>query len=162
MGHPSFVCFVYFVVTPTSTVSPPPALPQPSWFTRHWRWFVPVLAMAAGLFFYGFFSLVSSVMKNSEVHQLALARVQASPAVAAALGTPITEGFLVKGNIHVSGPSGQAQLEIPIQGPKDSATIYVAAEKSKGEWHFEYLVVQPAHSKTRLDLLETKPAPGRQ
>ena len=141
-------------------MSQPPALPPRTWLSRHWKWIVPALALAAAAFLYGFVCLVTGVMKTSDAYQLALARAQESPAVMAALGTPITEGFLMKGNIHVSGPSGQAQLEIPIRGPKGGATIYVAAEKTKGVWHFEYLIVQTNGDEKRFDLSDP-PAPRR-
>ena len=91
-------------------------------------------------------------MKSSEAYQLAVTRAQASPAFVAALGTPITEGFLVFGNIHTTPTAGQAQLEIPLHGPRAAATLYVVAEKSAGSWHFEYLTVQVTGSKTRIDL----------
>lgn len=115
--------------------------------------------MVVAAFFYGFFSLVSGFMKSSEPYQLALARVRASPAVVEALGTPIAEGFFVMGNLHVSGPAGQAQFEIPLRAPKGRATIYVAARKSAGVWRMELLVVQLEASRQRIDLLEKQPPP---
>ncbi len=140
------------------STSAAPNQPARPWLSRHWLWFVPTMAVAAAVFLLGFFVVVTGNVKSSEVHQLALARVQASPAVAVALGTPLTEGFLVKGNVHVSGPSGQAQLEIPLQGPKGSATVYVAAEKTKGVWHFGFFTVQPAGARDRIDLSDPQGA----
>lgn len=139
---------------------PPPLLPprQPYWLGRNWRWFVPVLVLVVAGFFYGFFSFVIGVMKSSDAYQLAVARAQASPAVIAALGTPITEGFFVSGNIHVTPTAGQAQLEIPLRGPRGAATLFVAAQKSAGTWHFEHLVVQPENSRARIDLSDAPAA----
>jgi hypothetical protein len=42
----------------------------------------------------------------------------------------------------VSGPSGNANLAIPIAGPKAKATIYVQGVKSVGQWSFPSLVVE--------------------
>ena len=69
-----------------------------------------------------------------------------------AIGTPIKEGMFVSGNTHVDGASGNADLSIPISGPKGKATIYAAATKFAGKWTYDKLVVQPA-SGDQIDLL---------
>jgi hypothetical protein len=130
----------------------PPLPHQPDWLGRNWRWFVPALVVALAGFFYGFFSLIIGVTKSSDAYQLAVVRAKASPTVIAALGTPITEGFFVSGNIHVTPTAGQAQLEIPLSGPKDTATLYVTAQMTAGVWHFDYLVVRTNRAKIRIDL----------
>jgi Cytochrome oxidase complex assembly protein 1 len=43
------------------------------------------------------------------------------PAVIEALGSPIKEGFFVSGNTNVNGASGEANLSIPISGPREKA-----------------------------------------
>ncbi len=143
-------------------MSQPPPLPTnvpPAWFARHWKWFVPVLALATAAVILGFFWFVISVVKQSDAYQIAVARARASPGVVEALGTPITEGFLVLGNIHVTNSAGLAQLEFPLHGPKGEATVYVAAEKAEGVWHFEYLVVEIASSHARIILSDPAPPP---
>ena len=98
-------------------------------------------------------------MKSSDVYKEALARAKASPAVAEALGTPIKAGYFTSGNINVSGPSGDAELSIPISGPKGQATIYLEARKSAGEWAFSLLEVEIVETKERIDLLQALTAP---
>ena len=71
--------------------------------------------------------IVFSAMKSTDVYKDALARAQANSAVIEALGSPIKEGFLVSGNTNVNGAAGEANLSIPISGPKGKGTIYVAA-----------------------------------
>ena len=132
------------------------ALPRPQ---RHRPWLVPAVVMGGVLLFCGLMALMFSVfvgaMKSSEAYTGALARTRAAPVVVAALGTPIEAGFFVTGTIHVSGPTGLAELEIPVHGPKGRATIYVEAAKRTGEWHFDHLIVQVERTGERLDL-----APG--
>jgi hypothetical protein len=86
-----------------------------------------------------------------------MVQVRASAAVSAALGTPIKEGFFTSGSVNVSGPSGKAELAIPISGPKGSATVYVEAAKSMGQWSFSKLVVAIEGGEegrnSRIDLL---------
>ena len=76
-----------------------------------------------------------------------------------ALGSPITEGFLVSGNTNVDGASGEANLSIPITGPKGNGTIYVAARKSLGQWNYSGLVVEIAKTHQRINLLQS-PTPN--
>jgi hypothetical protein len=140
----------------TDQLAPPPLPRPPDWFGRNWKWFVPFLVLVAAGVFAGVFAAILGVMKSSDAYQGAMARAGAAPAVTAALGTPVTPGFWVSGNIHVSGPSGQAQLEFPLKGPRGAATIYVEAHKSAGEWRYDTLVVQVTGTRQRIDLLAAK------
>ena len=92
-------------------------------------------------------------MKSTDVYKSALARVVAHPSIIEALGSPIKAGFLVSGNTDVNGASGQANLSIPISGPKGKGTVYVAAVKSLGEWNYSGLVVEIEKTHRRIDLL---------
>jgi hypothetical protein len=97
--------------------------------------------------------IVFSAVKSTDVYKDAFARARAHPAVIEALGSPITEGFLVSGNTNVNGASGEANLSIPIAGPKGNGTIYAAARKSLGQWNYSGLVVEIANTHQRIDLL---------
>jgi hypothetical protein len=136
-----------------------PATPRPNWWTRNWKWFVPTGCLTiVGLFvvFAGSIALiVFSAMKSTDVYKEALARAKANPAVIDALGSPITEGFLISGNTNVNGASGEANLSIPISGPNGKGTIYVAANKSLGRWSYSGFVVEIAKTHQRIDLLRS-------
>ena len=93
-------------------------------------------------------------MKSTDVYKDALARARVNSAVIEVLGSPITEGFLISGNTNVNGASGEANLSIPISGPKGKGTIYVAANKSLGRWNYTGLVVEIAKTHQRIDLLQ--------
>jgi len=137
-----------------------PLTPRPNWWMRNWKWFVPAgccLSMLA-LFvaFVGSIALiVFSAMKSTDVYKDAVAQARVNSAVIEALGTPITEGFLVSGNTNVNGASGEANLSIPISGPKGKGTIYVASSKSLGRWHYSGLIVEVAKTHQRIDLLQS-------
>jgi hypothetical protein len=109
-----------------------------------------------GGFVLAIMSFVSAMMKSSDAYKQALTKAKESPAVLYALGTPITEGYFTSGSINVSGPSGSADLAIPISGPKGEATIYVEARKSAGEWTYSALVVQIGTTHQRINLLQGK------
>jgi hypothetical protein len=133
---------------------------EKEWYERNKKWAVPVgclvaIAVIAG-FFGGMFFIAFSAIKYSGVYVESLKMAHASPAVVQALGEPIEEGFLVFGSIHVNGPSGEADISIPITGPKGSGTIYAVATKSAGIWRFELLEVDIKGSEDRIDLLDDK------
>lgn len=144
----------------------PPPLPSTrsgGWWQRHWKWAVPALGVLGLSLFAAFVLLIVSavfgMVKSSDAYKLALQRVQANPAATAALGTPIHEGWLVMGNIQVNGPSGAANLQIPVSGPAGEGDVFVEATKSAGAWNFKTLVLQLDDGGRRIDLLDEAPSP---
>ena len=133
-------------------------LPEKNWWGRNWKWFVPVGCLSIIVLFAGFvvliLTLVFGMMKSSDVYKVGVAEAQAHPVVQEVLGLPIETGLFVSGNINTSGPSGEANLSIPISGPRGEGTIYVVAEKSAGQWEFSTLVVEVTETRQRIDLLE--------
>jgi Cytochrome oxidase complex assembly protein 1 len=145
-------------MTPEESALSPPPLPRRNWFGRNWKWLLPsgclfVFLLAIG-FAAGIFFLVVGVMKESGAYKIAVTRARENPAVIEALGTPITEGWLPSGSAHSVGPGGDANLAIPIRGPKGKATIYVAAMEVVGIWHFNTLAVEIEATHQRIDLNE--------
>jgi len=140
-----------------------PATSTPNWWKRNWKWFVPLGCFSVALLFLAFVGsilvIVFSAMKSTDVYKEALGRAKADPAVIAALGSPIKDGFLLSGNTNVNGASGESNLAIPITGPKGKGTIYVSAKKSLGQWNYSGLVVEVGQTHERIDLLQ-KPAPS--
>ena len=137
--------------------SPAAPAPRPGWWSRNWKWFVPVgcLTMIAlvVVFFAGIMLIVFGAMKSSDAYKTAVARAKANTEVVAALGTPIDEGMFVSGKTNVDGSSGEANLTIPISGPKGSAKIYAVATKRAGRWSYSTLEVAIDGREDRIDLL---------
>jgi hypothetical protein len=106
---------------------------------------VGLIAAIGGLAFFG--------LKQADAYKLALERAQHNPAVIAALGEPIEAGLLVSGSVNISGPTGSADISIPISGPEGKGTIYVVATKSAGQWEFSTLEVEIHATGERIDLL---------
>src|SRR5438128_322915 len=131
-------------------------MPQPNWFGRNWKWIVPVGCLLPVLFAGGcalaIFFFVTGIMKQSDAYKIALARAQANPAVIEAIGSPISQTGIVSGNSNVNGPTGEANLSIPLSGPKGKATLYVEARKSADIWFFQTMVVKIAKTGERIDL----------
>jgi hypothetical protein len=133
-----------------------------NWFARNWKWAAPTgcLLMVAlvGAFIGTIFFFVFSMMKSNDAYQHSLETARHNPAVVAALGQPIEDGWLVSGNFEESGGAGQANFSIPISGPKGSGTLYVEAKKSAGAWNYSNMVLQVDGSGKRIDLLQALPA----
>jgi hypothetical protein len=96
--------------------------------------------------------VVFGAMKQSDAYKMAVARAKADPRVTSALGTPIEEGWYLSGNTNVNGSSGDADLSIPISGPKGKGTIYAVATKSGGQWSYSKLQVKIDSSGETIDL----------
>lgn len=82
-----------------------------NWWSRNWKWVLPVGCLAPLLVCGGLVTLivvlVFGVIKSTDVYQDSLTAVRADPQLQAELGTPIEAGFLVTGSIEISGSSGQ-------------------------------------------------------
>ena len=128
--------------------APPP--PPRNWWQRNWKWVVPTgcLAMLA-LFVLSFFT----VFRHTDVFREAVARAEASPQARAELGEPIREGWWVMGRVRMTGPSGYANLSIPLKGSRKDGTLYVVARKSAGIWQYDTLEVAVEGRPGRISLL---------
>jgi len=135
--------------------------PQPSWWGRNWKWVVPVGCLTPLIVCGGLISLivmlVFGVLRNSEVYEQSLARVQGHPEVQAALGTPLEPGLLVTGSINITGSSGHAEISYPVAGPRGSATVHAAADLTAGTWVFTSIVVEPDDGAGAIELTATLP-----
>jgi len=128
-----------------------------SWFARNALWVVPVgcigllgaLAAFAGLVL----TIVMGSIKSTDAYREAVDRAKSSPQVQAALGEPVKAGWLVSGKVSVSGPSGDADLSVPLSGPKGTGTLYVTARKRTGHWQYEVLEVGVEGRPQRIDLM---------
>jgi hypothetical protein len=100
------------------------------------------------------FMLISGQVKSSEVYVEALSAARSDADLTEDIGKPIEDGLFPGGSFQISGPSGYAEISIPISGPRGSATVYGVAEKSIGEWSFTDLIVEVEGSGHRINLLD--------
>jgi len=136
----------------------PTAPPRRNWWQRNWKWFVPTgcltLIALAVAFVAMIVVVVFGAMKSSDAYRIAASRARNDERVVRAIGKPMSEGLFVSGHTNVNGGSGQADLEIPISGPKGKAKIYAVATKSAGEWVYSKLVVRVESTGETIDLNE--------
>ena len=138
----------------------PPQPPQRGWWSRNWKWalpvgcLLPILLCGGGflVFFFVIYGAVTGAIKNSDAYQEGMARARANPEVVAALGEPIESGWLISGSINVEGSGGNVDVSIPISGPKGSGTLYVVGTRSAGRWQYSRMEVEVPGRPSRIDL----------
>lgn len=131
--------------------------PQPDWFKQNWKWFIPVSCVGViatlAVFVALILAVVFGVIKSSQVYNQAIDKATNHPDVTATMGTPIKPQWFVTGNFEVNGPSGRADITIPLTGPNADARIYANAIKAQGQWTFTSLVVHIEHNQQYINLL---------
>ena len=140
---------------PQASGSAPGPMPnqRKSWLGRNWLWLLGALVVCG----FGFVALIIFVVvgaiRGSDVAKEAFARAQSNALVMQRLGAPISEGWFVGGSINVSTTSGDADLSVPISGPKGKGTVYVTAQKAAGTWTYSLMQAAIEGSGERIDLL---------
>lgn len=124
------------------------AQPERTWWQRNLKWVIIGVVVAGVLFLASLVGLIVVVamgaMRSSEVYATAVARAQNHPALIERLGAPIETGFFTSGSVSVENSSGEADLQIPLEGPLGEATLYVVATKRAGRWSYSTMQAQPA------------------
>ena len=149
---------------PQATAPAPALMPNQrrSWLGRNWKWLLAALFVCGIVFVVGIFTLLVGAMRGSDVAKEAVARAQSNAILAQRFGAPISEGWLVGGSINVSPGSGDADLSVPIYGPKGKGTVYVTAQKTAGTWAYTLMLATVEGSNEKVDLLAGAPAAERQ
>jgi cytochrome oxidase complex assembly protein 1 len=149
---------------PQSNTPAPALMPNQgrSWLGRNWKKLLAAMFLCGAVFVVGIFTLIMGAMRGSDVAKEAISRAQSSTILAQRLGAPISEGWLVSGSINVSPGAGDADLSLPISGPKGKGTVYVRAQKTAGTWEYIMMVATTEGSNDRIDLLASASAPETQ
>lgn len=131
-----------------------PAPPPSSW-QRNWKWAVGCLTILAlvAVLMASIALFVFTMFRHTDVFREAIARAEANPQVRAELGEPIREGWWVMGQVRTTGPSGRADISIPLKGSRKDGTVYAVAHKSAGRWTYDTLEVAVEGRPGRISLL---------
>lgn len=137
--------------------SQPPQIPQQK-SGKKW-WFIGCggclgVVVLGGLAFVAFIFLgVSAVIKSTDAYAEGKKRATESPAVQAAIGTPIEEGTMWGGSVSNTNGEVKADFKIPLTGPKGKADVIVKGTRASDTSPWEYSVLE-AHlpDGTKVDL----------
>lgn len=140
-------------MTPNANLDP--QAQQPGWFSRNWKWLLPVGCfvplMCCGVFGLGTWFTVSKMIESSGAFAEAFAKASQNPEVTAALGPPLTPGFGMSGSVEQKNDTGSADFTVPLKGSKGTGSMHVVARRSAGVWTFQKIDVE-AGGKT-IDVL---------
>jgi hypothetical protein len=90
------------------------------------------------------FTIVFGAIKSSDVYVEALSRAKGNQDVAVLLGEPIEAGVFPTGTIAMSNQTGNADLVIPLSGPKGSANLHAVATKNADRFFTPSAIVKPS------------------
>ncbi|MBT2750223.1 MULTISPECIES: cytochrome c oxidase assembly factor Coa1 family protein [unclassified Lysobacter] len=135
--------------------------PNPGWFGRNWKWFVPTgcltVLLLAALALVGLIGLgikgASGLFASSEPVRHSVTLAQANPAVVAALGTPLEVGMMIQGSMQTSNDDGHADLSLPLTGPRGKGRLCLKADRAAGRWSYSLIEIAIDGSDQRIDLL---------
>jgi len=120
---------------------------------RAWAIWGVIIWIGFVVLFAGIFGGVSFLLKNSAAYQQAIAKLQANPEVAAALGAPISAGT-PSGSISTSNGSGQATLDFSVNGAKAAGKVHVEAIEQNNVWTLNALTLAVEGRDDVIDLLQ--------
>lgn len=110
----------------------------------------------------GFVFVVLGAIKQTDAYKIALSKAQNSPALQAAIGTPIKENFFSPmGSASTNNGAGEANIILTLEGTNGRAAVVTAtaSKPAGGEWQFSVLNAKVAPSGPDIDLLtEGQPA----
>ena len=135
--------------------------PPGNWWSRNWKWVVlvgcllPILLCGGGVA--GLVLVVFKAIRSSDIYVESLDRASRNAEVRERLGEPVVSKWWLSGNVNTKNGSGDADIRIPISGPKGDGTIHAVAHRSEGRWIYDTLNV--AVGDDTINLLESNSSP---
>ncbi|MBX2828442.1 MAG: cytochrome c oxidase assembly factor 1 family protein [Flavobacteriaceae bacterium] len=132
-----------------------------SWFGRNWPWVVPVggclVAIVLFIAFFGaIFFGVTTMMSDSQAYKDAMDAASNNTQVIEYLGEPLESHGMMNGSINYSNGRGEADLSIPIRGPKGEGVLDVEGEGRGDNWTYDKMKVYIDEADFVIDLLEER------
>jgi len=119
--------------------------PQRGWWSRNWKWVVPVGCLGTlatcGCLFAVIFGAVFGAIKNTGAYTEAVAVALGDSEVQATLGTKIEPGF-PQGAVNSTNGRTRADLSISLDGDKADGVLRVEAEGNDSGWNYSVLRVE--------------------
>ena len=138
------------------TPNPNAPVQQPNWFSRNWKWLLPVGCMVpimcCGSFMAVTYFTVAKVIQSSSAFTQARAEVNTDPQVEAELGVPVAPGFGISGNLNEKNGIGEADFSVPIEGKKGKGDLHVVATGKNGHW--TYTTIEVSTNGKTIDVLK--------
>ena len=132
--------------------------PRKNWWQRNWKWFVPTgcltLIAVFIIFIVTMFFTVTAMLKDSAPYVDAFESATTNSYVIEQLGEPIEQSAIIQGQISISDTESDADIRIPLEGPKGKGTLHVIGTKSNGKWTYSKMSISIEPAKEVINLLE--------
>ncbi|MFP2909122.1 cytochrome c oxidase assembly factor Coa1 family protein [Pyxidicoccus sp. 3LFB2] len=140
-------------------------VPQRGWWSRNWKWFVPVggclgLLASCGCLGAILLGVGFSSLSKMGAYTEAVALAQSDEEVRRALGTPIDTGLPRQSTVNSNNGRTDVRFTIPLDGPEADGLLRVDASKPEdgAEWRYRTLAVELEDGSV-IDLRDDAPAP---
>ncbi|WP_378186240.1 cytochrome c oxidase assembly factor Coa1 family protein [Aquimarina sp. W85] len=129
-----------------------------SWFARNWGWVVPlggcltiivVFFLFLGTIVFG----VGKMMTSSDPYETGLKMAREDRYVLKKLGEPIETDGIMQGSLSYKNNKGDANINLPIKGPKGKARLYIVGTKDDEQWNYSEIYVIIDDTNEQIDLL---------
>jgi hypothetical protein len=132
---------------------------QKNWFGRNWKWAIPSLGCLIIIVFAIFLAgamvvKVTDLFKESVPYTDGMAALKNNEFVIEEIGEPIEPSGMFQGNVSYSDDGGNADIKVPVKGPKGEATLLVIGEKVNGKWVYLKMEVTLSDTDKKIDLLK--------
>ena len=121
----------------------------PNWVNRNWKLLIVLIAIESfailtiGALLFSYFTNTSDVLRG------AMLRICTNKDEIESLGSPIN----ISGDVKLTKSFRRIGLIIPVTGPKGSAKVYAAADKSIS-WSFGQVMMQTDQSHLTIEISE--------
>jgi hypothetical protein len=126
----------------------PPASAMPTW--KIVTSVLTVFVVGVALFVVGLLATIERSFRSSAAYAMAMDRAQGSECVIKTLGQPLIAKGFISGNLNTNNDAGDADLDIPIHGPKAGGNLHVEAKKTSGRWTINSLTVEHSNGQIQL------------
>ena len=133
---------------------------QKNWFGRNRKWTIPsmgclTLIIITIIFASTMVTKLTGVFKDTVPYSVGMENLIKNELVIKALGEPIEANGMFQGNIRYNDDEGNADLMVPVRGPKGEATLLIIAVKNDDVWTYNTMEVTISDTNEKIDLLKT-------
>jgi len=133
---------------------------QKNWFGRNRKWAIPsmgclTLIVLIIIFASTMVTKLTGFFKDSVPYSVGMENLIKNELVIEALGEPIEANGMFQGNIRYNDEEGNADLKVPVKGPKGEATLLIIAVMNDDVWTYKTMEVSFKDTDKTIDLLET-------
>jgi len=131
-----------------------------NWIGRNRNWAIPsmgclTLIILTIIFASTMVTNLTGFFKDYVSYEVGMENLIKNELVIEVLGEPIEANGMFQGNIRYKDEEGNADIKVPVKGPKGEATLLIIAVMNDDVWTYNTMEVTISDSNKKIDLLET-------